>query len=199
MNTIWFTFYNLCFVCQLYWFYYTYEGNLFSVASSPKSPNNFVSIYIDNSNLFIEGSKVIGYLENVNVSDHKIDFYVDHGLLVTTLLKGRQLNRVFIVGSIPPGNDTLWARAKDHGFEVQTYQRNAANKDKKVDTKLVCAAMRSLLTENPGTFLLVAGDSDYCPLIEEAQKENWKIETWFWYGLPDVEDYPFTTPMSNEL
>ncbi|PKY59035.1 hypothetical protein RhiirA4_550254 [Rhizophagus irregularis] len=169
-----------------------------AVARSPKSPNNFVSIFIDNSSLIIEGSKVIGYLEGVNVSDHRIDFYVDHGLLLTTILKGRNLNKVFIFGSVPLGNDTLWAQARDHGFVVITYPRNS-NKEKKVDAKLICTAMRTIFTENPGTILLVADDSGYCPLIKVAHEENWKAETWFWYGSPDREDYPFTTPMSKEL
>jgi uncharacterized LabA/DUF88 family protein len=176
------------------------KGISFLVAGSPKSPNDFVYIYIDNSNLFIEGSKVISYLENVNVFDHKrldfLNFYVDHGRLVTTILSGRKLKRALIFGSVPPPNDTIWDRTRDHGCEVQTYPRN---EEKKVDIKLVCSAMRTIMTENPGILLLVAGNGDYCPLLEEAQKENWKIEIWFWSGLPGVKNYPFTTPISNEL
>ncbi|CAG8755519.1 807_t:CDS:1, partial [Funneliformis caledonium] len=73
---------------------------------------NSVHVFIDNSNLFIEGSKVVGQLENVNVYDNKqsnfLDFYVDHVLLVTTVLNGRKIGNTFIVGSVPPPNDTLW-------------------------------------------------------------------------------------------
>ena len=74
------------------WFYYIYEGISFLVA---RSPDDSVHIYIDNSNLFIEGSKVVGQLKNVNVYDDKqpnfLDFYVDHGLLVMTILNGRKM------------------------------------------------------------------------------------------------------------
>ncbi|CAG8706536.1 9146_t:CDS:2, partial [Funneliformis mosseae] len=172
-------------------------------ARTPKPTYDSVSIYIDNSNLFIEGSKVVSYLEKVNAFDHKksdfLDFYIDHGLLVTTILKGRKLNKTFIIGSIPPRNDTIWARARDHGCEVKTYPRNSSSKEKKVYTELVCDGMESLLTENPGTLLLVSGDADYCPLMVRAQKKNWKIETRFWSGLLVKDDYPFTTPMANDL
>ncbi|CAI2202004.1 7210_t:CDS:1, partial [Funneliformis geosporum] len=164
------------------------------------SPDNSVYVFIDNSNLFIEGSKIVSRLENVNVCDNKqpnfLDFYVDHGQLVMTVLHGRKMSSAFVIGSVPPPNDTLWDRARSYGCEVKTYQRNASNKEKKVDTKLVCRAMRSILTKNHSTLLLVAGDSDYCPLIEEAREENWNIETWFWDGtnLPY-----FSTGMSSEL
>src|SRR5688572_8025207 len=104
-----------------------------------------VHIFIDNSNLFIEGSKLVSRLEKVNVCDNKkpnfLDFYVDHGQLVTTVLHGRRMGGAFIVGSVPPANDTLWDRAKSHGCEVQLYRRNASNKERKVDLKLACRAM----------------------------------------------------------
>ncbi|GBC02584.1 hypothetical protein RclHR1_00470014 [Rhizophagus clarus] len=169
---------------------------------SPKSPNNSVSICIDNSNLFIEGSKVISYLEKVNAFDHKkpdfLNFYVDHGLLVTTVLKGRKLNKIYVIGSVPPLNDTIWTRTRDQ-CEIKTYERNSSNKEKKVDMEFVCDAMVSILTENPGTLSLVSDNDGYCPLMERAEKKNWKIETWFWSGLLDKEGYPFATPTANDL
>ncbi|CAB4404324.1 unnamed protein product [Rhizophagus irregularis] len=169
-------------------------------ARSPKSPNNFVTIFIDTSNLIIEGSKVIGYLEEVNISDYRMDFYIDYGLLVTTILKGQKLiNKVIIFGSVPPNNDTLWVQARDYGFRVITYPRNTSNKEKKVDAEFICIAMRTIFTESPGTILLVANNSGYCRLIEAAHEENWNAELWFWYGFPNREDYPFTTPISKEL
>ena len=116
---------------------------------------------------------------NKNQSDF-LDLYVDHGLLVTKILNGRELSSTLIVGSVPPPNDTVWDRAREHGCEVITYPRNASNKEKKVDSQLICSAMRSIFTQNQGILVLVAGDGDYCPLIMNAQQENWKIETWFW-------------------
>ena len=89
------------------------------------------------------------------------------------------MGSTFVVGSVPPPNDALWDRARSHGCEVTTYKRNASNK---VDTALVCRAMRFILTRKHSTLLLVAGDSDYCSLIKEAKEEDWKIETWFWDG-----------------
>jgi hypothetical protein len=42
-----------------------------------------------------------------------------------------------LVGSRPPPNDTVWEMAKRGGFEVITHDRDAANKEKAVDTELV--------------------------------------------------------------
>ncbi|CAG8613636.1 7532_t:CDS:2 [Funneliformis mosseae] len=45
----------------------------------------------------------------------------------------RKLSGILIVDSIPP-NDKLWDRARDHGWEVETY---ASNKEKRFALKLV--------------------------------------------------------------
>ncbi|KAF0520512.1 nyn domain-containing protein [Gigaspora margarita] len=36
------------------------------------------------------------------------------------------------------------------------------------------------IEKDPGTILLVAGDSDYYPVLTRALDKNWKVETWFW-------------------
>ena len=144
------------------------------------SPDNFIYVFIDNFNLFIEGLKIVSRFENVNVCDNKksnfLNFYIDYGRVVMTALHGRKLGSIYVVGSVLSPNDTLWAQARSNGCEVKTYKRNASNKEKKVDTKLVCSAMRFILTKNLSTLLLIAGDGDYVPLVEEAIKENWKVE-----------------------
>ena len=60
------------------------------------------------------------------------------GLLLAEGTGGEKddVGRAVLYGSRPPKNDSLWASAERHGFEVIVYDRNAANKEKKIDTQI---------------------------------------------------------------
>lgn len=47
------------------------------------------------------------------------------------------VSRAVLYGSRPPANDSVWRAAEAQGFEVVVYDRNAANREKKIDTKIV--------------------------------------------------------------
>ena len=130
-------------------------------------------IFIDDSNVTHEGSRELDIGKGFN-------FNVDYNRLVTKVLHGRELGKVYIVGSTPPSKDGLQERSKDLGFRVTFFPRNASNKEKKVDAQLICDMMRTIYTESPAKLVLVAGDSDYSISLIEAREKNWKVETWFW-------------------
>ncbi|CAG8568974.1 19679_t:CDS:2 [Gigaspora margarita] len=151
--------------------------------NTPKSNSGLVSVFVDNSNLFIEGKYTVGRIEKVGNFDYRRNsyqlnqLYVDHGRLLSTVLKERRMGSdPVIVGSRPPPNDLLWDQIRKRGFHVTVYDR-VANKEKK----------------DPGTILLVAGDSDYYPVLTRALDKNWKVETWFWsLGMSgDLTKQPF--------
>jgi len=54
------------------------------------------------------------------------------------------------------------------------------NREKKVDTALNHAIDRVLFTNSLGILVLVAGDTDYVPIVHGALFNNWKVEVWFW-------------------
>ena len=148
-----------------------------------------VYVFIDNSNIWIEGMYTVGRLENIGTFDgsrqQKIfkDLQIDHGELLSTVLSGRRLGpHPVIVGSRPPSNDTLWDKCRGQGFQVTVYDRNAENKEKKVDTELTAALTEFALERTPGVMALVAGDGDYFPGVKRALNRNWKVEVWFWYS-----------------
>ncbi|CAG8636625.1 6477_t:CDS:2, partial [Acaulospora morrowiae] len=102
--------------------------------------------------------------------------YIDHGRLLSTLLKGRRIgSNPVIVGSRPPPNDSLWNRIRNQGYDVVVYDR-IANKEKKVDMELGASMLDIVHLMNPGVILLVADDDDYYPILKWALKYNWKIE-----------------------
>ncbi|GET01772.1 NYN domain-containing protein [Rhizophagus clarus] len=143
----------------------------------PCAASELVYIFIDYSNVTHEGSR------ELNIAND--NFNVDLNRLVITVCNGRKLGGVYIAGSTPqtaptPLKDELsWKRAEHHGFNVKTFPRNASNKEKKVDSRLTCDIMLTI-RKNPGILVLVAGDSDYSVPLEEAQRENWEVEIWFW-------------------
>ena len=64
------------------------------------------------------------------------------------------------------------------GFKVKTEQRNSANKEKKIDTGIVQKINRKLFREaaDGDVFVLVLGDSDYVPTVEDIEADG-KIQT----------------------
>ncbi|CAG8624808.1 10160_t:CDS:2, partial [Paraglomus brasilianum] len=87
-----------------------------------------------------------------------------------------------IVGSCPPPDDTLWNKIKVLGYEVTMYDWNNKNKEKRVDMKLGISMVVETLfkAKDPGILVLVAGDGDYEPALEEILKAGWKVEIQFW-------------------
>lgn len=106
-------------------------------------------VYVDNSNVFIEGKRVKAVASGLamNIYDamnnrildnsYKIDFGRLHDFIAGT--DKQQIKRCMLFGSRPPPNDTIWNIARRAGFEVITEERNVRNKEKKIDTGIVAA------------------------------------------------------------
>ncbi|CAG8484574.1 672_t:CDS:2 [Paraglomus brasilianum] len=91
-------------------------------ANTPKSNSGLVYVFVDNSNLFIEGKYTVGRIEQAGNFDYQRNsyqlnqLYIDHGRLLLTLLKGRIIgSNPVIVGSRPPPNDSLWDQIRFAG------------------------------------------------------------------------------------
>ncbi|MFJ6004029.1 NYN domain-containing protein [Arthrobacter sp. NPDC092385] len=93
-----------------------------------------------------------------------------------------QIGRSSLFGSLPPDNDSLWELAKKEGFEVFTFARNAANKEKQVDVAIATQILSdSFQYMKPGDkVVLVSGDRDYLPVIENLKDRNFETVVTFW-------------------
>ena len=100
-------------------------------------------IYVDNSNVFIEGQRVSAVKKGMSLDiydameNRSLDFSykMSFGKLYE-FVAGSDRNlvaRAMLFGSRPPPNDGIWAMAAKAGFEVVVHDRNAANKEKKID------------------------------------------------------------------
>lgn len=141
-------------------------------------------VYVDNSNVFIEGKKIAAR-QNGHFRDLDFSFRLDFGELYDFIAEhdAEKIRRALLLGSRPPLNDKVWSIAERAGFEVVVLDRNAENREKKVDTGIVAAMVRDAYTKvdkASDTITLVAGDSDYVPAVELLVADGFRVEIVFW-------------------
>lgn len=145
-------------------------------------------IFIDNSNLFIEGQKFFARAKGLRLTvAHDIRFRIDIGRLVEVLAGNRKITYAKLYGSEPPANDSLWKRIRSKGVEVDTFQRNAKDMEKQLDTALASdVAERAVLSSRESsaqtsmTFIIIGGDRDYLPPYEKVLKYRLNLEVAAW-------------------
>lgn len=161
-------------------------------------------VFVDNSNLWIEGKYVSAVLKGLakNLDDAHInkiedrEWRIDFGKLLRLVTNDDSANIkiAMIFGSKPPDNDSLWAVAKSCGLEPKVHERNFANKEKKVDTDMTHQIAKCLLRESTAgdIFVIVTGDKDFMPSIEEIKAEGRISHLAFWnhaaWELKDAAD-----------
>lgn len=137
-------------------------------------------LYVDNSNVWIEGMHVAAYRNGIapdvwtavkgNICDHtwKLDF----GKLFSFAGGDKKEVR----------KAALFGSNERNGFEVITYDRNVVNAEKKIDTDIVATMIEdSYEILQPGDEVtLVSGDSDYVPAIEKLKKRGIPVHVVFW-------------------
>jgi uncharacterized LabA/DUF88 family protein len=150
-------------------------------------------IYVDNSNVFIEGKRIAAIRQgkaknaahaNANdISDHS--FRLDFGELYDFVADNNpnKVARALLFGSSVSESDKVWQLAEQAGFEAVVIDRNASNREKKIDTGIVAAMVRDAYTradKSKDTITLVAGDSDYVPAVELLTNDDFRVEVVFW-------------------
>lgn len=149
-------------------------------------------LYVDNSNVWIEGMHVAavenGHAPSIwDAQKNSICDYswkLDFGKLYQFAGGDRkEVGRAVLYGSRPPKNDSLWAIAEKHGFEVVVYDRNINNKEKKIDTSIAAdmvADSYELMDPAKDELTLVSGDRDLVPAVERVRKRGLKVDVVFW-------------------
>lgn len=140
-------------------------------------------VYVDNSNVFIEGRKIAAHKNGV-MNSFEFQFRLDFGELYDFIAEHdrEKIARALLLGSRPPTNDKVWDVAERAGFEVVVLDRNSENREKKIDTGLVAAMVRDAYTraEKSDVISLVAGDSDYVPAVDLLVADGFHVEVIFW-------------------
>ena len=150
-------------------------------------------IYVDNSNLYIEGKRVSAVKNRLamNIYDAMNNRIIDHSYTISfgrlhEFVAGTdesKIARAALFGSRPPPNDGIWQFAKRAGFELILEDRNVANKEKKIDTGIVSAMVRDAYRNMKAlsdTIVLVAGDADFVPPVRQLVEDGFNVEVVFW-------------------
>ena len=149
-------------------------------------------VYVDNSNLFIEGSRVSAIKNGmaIDIRDAIVNRTIDFSYRISYAKLYRfitgsyqaKISRAIVFGSGSLENDRIRALVEDAGFEVKTHNRNSSNREKKVDTDLVTEMIRDAYrnAKEGDTFNLVAGDKDYVPPVERLISDGMKVDVIFW-------------------
>lgn len=139
----------------------------------PKAPehkqliNNLVHVFVDDQNIFWD-----------IVNNHSgIGYRIDFGKLLFQAAGDRRgVGTAFIAGVVPD-DDSFWKIAKDQGFEVKRGYLGANNRSKQDDAYLVTEMTKTIYEkQGPSTIVLVAGDADYYPPLQNAVEKGWRVE-----------------------
>ncbi|KAF0510058.1 nyn domain-containing protein [Gigaspora margarita] len=123
-----------------------------------KESNDLVYVFVDNSNIAIEGKYTVGNLEHLGSFDYEKNsryfnqLCIDYGRLLKTVQHGHKLGCApVIVGSRPPPNDSIWRRIQEQGYEVTVFDRvPTSHREKEVDIKLAISAIKTITINDPG-------------------------------------------------
>lgn len=149
-------------------------------------------VYVDNSNVFIEGKRVsavkLGLAPSIwDAIEYRIldnDYRMSFGKLYEFVAGNNRAEtaRAMLFGSRPPANDAIWDIAKKAGWEVIVHDRNFNNKEKKIDTGITAALTRDAYKNaQPGdVFTIVSGDTDYVPAVEQLREDGFQVDVVFW-------------------
>ncbi|KAK3898711.1 hypothetical protein C8A05DRAFT_18753 [Staphylotrichum tortipilum] len=174
----------------------------------PESPG-MVYIFIDNSNLWIQGKKTSAE-KMLMCADEDSTWRFDVGKLLGILvgddsgLSADQANfkrKTRVYASTPPPVDSVWTMMASYGIKVYTYARNRhTNREKEVDNKLSTdvadKASKAFYSGMPAVFIIVSGDRDLRPAVNKVTKKGFHLHLWSWEnGLANV----FTKPDNPDL
>lgn len=159
-------------------------------------------VYVDNSNVYIEGrhasavkkglassiSQAMSY--DIQDPDYRLDFGRLHDFVAGN--DPSKITRAVLFGSRPPPNDSLWKMAEKCGFDVVVENRNVRNKEKKIDTGIVTAMMKDAYTlgdKKKDSFTIVAGDSDFVPTVRTLVADGFRVDVVFWsHAAKELKD-----------
>ena len=146
-------------------------------------------IFIDGSNLFIEGMRLSSHVRS---GDSAQPVYQHQGFDFDFRIDLRRLNAILggvgspikplLVGSRSENSDIVFESAAWCGFDTVVYERDSHNREKKVDATITMRALLAALDGTPETtrIVIVAGDSDYVPVVVELRKRGYEVEVVFW-------------------
>ncbi|KAK3897041.1 hypothetical protein C8A05DRAFT_48187 [Staphylotrichum tortipilum] len=172
----------------------------------PQRQTGKVFVYIDNSNLWIQGQRTYAEKNKLNTSwDPRWRF--DAGKVKNVLLSGSGLSadeetfdyEISLYGSTPPPVDTVWKAIQAHNIKVRTHPRSSwTRREKEIDSDIIADSVSNATAASfNGTravFIIVSGDRDLRPAMIKITQMGFHAHLWSWsnglakiFTLPDDE------------
>jgi hypothetical protein len=117
-----------------------------------------VLLFVDNSNIFIEGQKYARDKKGENNYAFRLNF--THFLYLIS--RGTfDFDEVVWAGSIPPDNDSIWDKLREKNIEPDLIPRSESGENETVDHLIQLKMYRFInrkYKDQPGTIILCTGD-----------------------------------------
>ena len=147
------------------------------------STSTQISIFVDDANLWIEGKKAFAKEKGLRTpEDPRARFNIGRVTEVVAAGREDQIAGITLYGSRPPEVDSVWKKMKEHNWKLDIKDKSYhTGKEKQVDSQLITDVVSLVASQGaPGILIIVSGDADYIPPIQEALKYNWQVEVWAW-------------------
>jgi hypothetical protein len=155
------------------------------------SAANPIHVFIDNSNIF-GGAQRASQTHEPHFPRFAVRVYIPN--LIKLIEGSRPVGTKAFAGSVPPGNDDLWAYAQRHGYNTDLLRRVEHDDGRLVEQgvdELLHLKIANALLDNEGanTLVLATGDGSVSDFgtgfvlqAERALKRGWEVEVWSWRG-----------------
>jgi hypothetical protein len=148
-------------------------------------PNPKVSIFWDNSNIYISAQEVAARKEGA-IAAKEIRIHFQN--LFKLAKAGRDVQSGILVGSVPPELEEVWQHAEETGLEIELYERGEiSGSEQGTDQCLQVHMLRALVDHPPGVAVLLTGDgagydtgAGFHADLERMYKRGWGIEVISW-------------------
>jgi hypothetical protein len=149
------------------------------------SPSSEVSIFWDNSNIFVPAQDVARGKDGATVGR---DLRIEFNHLYDLACAGRKVVAGVCVGSQPPELQKLWERLRSVGVELELYERGEeSGREQAVDQALQVHMLRAALDRTPGVAVLLTGDGrgahegkGFFADLKRMHACGWKVEVLSW-------------------
>ena len=148
----------------------------------PSAPSDDeVYMFVDNSNFWITAKQLASEMSGfITKEDHRVR--LDIGQLTDVIANGRKEKSGCLYGSEPPKVDSVWQKIEEKGWKTDIRERSlCTGSEKEVDGAICTHITRTVCKISPpGTIIIVSGDGDFRPAIQEALIEGWRVEVYSW-------------------
>ena len=144
-------------------------------------------IFWDNSNIHISGLRV---MEQVEPDKPRELFSTNFNNLLQLVKKDRNIEKIYLSGSVPPPSNSVWDYLKNMGISVQLLDKTADGVEQEsVDMSLQTMMLRTAIDNaaNPSTIAVLTGDGagkqlgeGFLSDLKRIKKLGWNIEVYAW-------------------